>query len=401
MLLDKVLSLSDKYEDYILDIRRRIHQNPELSFNEYETGKLVMTELEKMGINAVGGIAGTGVMAELKGGEEGKVILLRADMDALPIEEKVEWEFKSNNPGIMHACGHDVHTANLLGVAKILTELESDLKGTVKFMFQPGEEKGGGCRKMIDEGLLDKEIHGALALHIMPIEKGKILISNNNITAYSDGFTIKVYGKSAHTYKPEDGIDSINIASHIVVALNSIISKKLNPQEIATFSIGKFHGGNSNNVLADYVELSGMIRAINREWRDRIREEIKNISTGIAASFGGSASIEIREGYPSVINNVNLTNRIRNLFKINYGEMTRDIHESQLGYVAEDYVVNHSPLLVSDDFGYISQRIPSTYYMVGTGTYAPGHNPNFFVDEGYIKLCTRTMTLAALDLLDL
>ena len=193
MSINKIISLSNQYEDYVLDIRRRIHRNPELSFKEEETSKLILEKLEQMGLSAKSGIAGTGIVAELKGDSEGKSILLRAEMDALPIEETTDYEYRSKNKGIMHACGHDVHVANLLGVAKILTELKKDLKGTVKFLFQPGEEKGGGAKKMLDSGIFKgEEIHGALALHLMPIEKGKILIKDKNVTSFSDGFTIEV-----------------------------------------------------------------------------------------------------------------------------------------------------------------------------------------------------------------
>lgn len=401
MLLDKILELSNKYEDYVIDIRRKIHQNPELSFKEFETSRLVLEELDKIGVEARGGIAGTGIMAELKGKDQGKEILLRAEMDGLPIEESGDHDFKSQSPGIMHACGHDVHTANLLGVAKILVDLKDDFNGSVKFIFQPGEEKGGGCKKMLDEGILDNEnIHAALALHIMPIEKGRILISNNNISAYSDGFTIKVYGKSAHTSKPGDGIDAINIASHIVVSLNSIISKKLNPHEIATFSVGRIQGGRSNNVVADYVELRGMIRAVTKDSRDKIRNQIKTISESVAKSFAGSVVVEIRQGYPSIINDVKTTDLLRNIFKSNYMDLIKDIDEKSLDENnVDDYIISHSPLLSADDFGYISAKFPATYYMVGTGNYGPGHSPDYFVDEKYIKLCTRTMTLGVLDLL--
>jgi amidohydrolase len=235
----------------------------------------------------------------------------------------------------------------------------------------------------------------------MPVRQGEILISNDNITAYSDGFTIKVYGKNAHTSKPQDGVDAINIAGNIIVALNSIISKDLDPRDAATFSIGKIQGGTSNNIVPDYVELSGMIRATTKESRDIIREKLESISKGIANTFGGDCNLEIREGYPSIFNDEDLTEFIRNGFRTNYLEMIKDIDEKI--YKESDinkYIINHKSLLTADDFGYISKIVPSTYYMVGTGDFAPGHSPKFFVDEKYIKLCTRTMTLAALEYLN-
>lgn len=401
-ILDKIIKLSNKYEEHVINLRRKIHQNPELSFDEYGTRELIINELEKLGIEYERGIAGTGILATLYGKEEGKVLLLRAEMDALPIEEDIEIDFKSVNKGVMHACGHDVHIANLLGVAKILSDLKEEFNGTIKFMFQPGEEKGGGGRKMIVEGILQNpKVDAAIALHIMPIRQGEILISNSNITAYSDGFTIKVYGKSAHTSKPQDGVDAINIAGNIIVSLNSIISKHLDPRDAATFSIGKIQGGTSNNIVPDYVELSGMIRATTKESRNIIRGKSESISKGIANTFGGDCSFEIREGYPSIFNDEVLTEFIRNSFRTNYLEMIKDIDEKI--YKENDinkYIINHKPLLTADDFGYISNIVPSTYYMVGTGDFAPGHSSKFFVDERYIKLCTRTMALAALEYLN-
>lgn len=224
--IERIIGLSNKYEQETINLRREFHKHPELAFNEYHTSEVIIEELKSMGIEFTKGLAGTGVMGVVKGKEKGKVILLRAEMDALPIEEDLDLDFKSNNIGIMHACGHDVHMANLLSVARILVDLKHAFNGTIKLLFQPGEEKGGGAKKVIAEGILDNpKVQAAIGMHIMPIEKGQILISSGNITAYSDGFTIKIIGKQAHTSKPEDGVDAINIAGHIIVALNSIISK--------------------------------------------------------------------------------------------------------------------------------------------------------------------------------
>lgn len=400
-LLGKLISLSNKYEASVINLRRKIHENPELSFKEYNTSALVVSELEKLGLYIEKGIAKTGVLGILEGYEKGKTILIRADMDALPIEEDLDIEFKSKNSGIMHACGHDVHTANLLGVAKILSDLKDEFKGTIIFVFQPGEERGGGCKKMIDEGILkNRKIHAALGLHIMPIEEGKILLSKGNITAYSDGFTIKVFGKSAHTSKPQDGIDAINIAAHIIVSLNTIISKHLDPRDAASFSIGKIHGGRSNNIVPDYVELSGMIRSTTKESRHIIQKKLKSISMEMAQSFGGSAEVEIRQGYPSIVNNHALVDKVLKTFKENYHHIIKDINDNFNKDNLNEYIIDHKPLLTADDFGFLSQLLPSLYFIIGSGDFAPQHSSKFFVNESYIKLCMRTMTLAALALLD-
>ncbi len=402
-LVEQVIKLSNVYEDKIINLRRQIHQNPELAFKELKTSQLVIKELSDLGFKIIKDIAGTGVIGILEGKEKGKVLLIRADMDALPINEELDIEFKSKEKNVMHACGHDVHTANLIGVAMILNNLKDQFNGNIKFVFQPAEERGGGAKKMIEQGLLNHpSVNGAIALHIMPIKKGQILILKDIVTANTDGFTIKVYGKSAHTSKPEDGVDAINIAAHIVVALNSILAKNIDPFDVASFSIGTIKGGTANNVVPDYAQLNGMIRSLSSRARDTIIKRIEELSKGIAQSFGGRSEFIFREGYPSVINDELLTKGIIENFERNYWSIIKDIdpeiyRENNLG----EYVIsNYQPLMNGEDFGFITSKVPSTYYMLGTGDYGANHSPDFFVDEKYIKLCTRTMVLAALEYLN-
>lgn len=402
-LIRQIIELSNKYEEEIITIRRQIHQNPELAFKELETSELVAKELSKLGFEIEKGIAGTGVLGILEGKEKGKVLLLRADMDALPINEEVDIDFKSKVENVMHACGHDVHTANLIGVAKILNDLRDEFKGTIKFLFQPGEEKGGGGKKAVEWGVLENpKVDGAIALHIMPIKKGQILIPKGIVTANSDGFTIKVYGESAHTSKPEEGVDAINIAAHIIVTLNSILAKNIDPFDVATFSIGKVNGGSANNIVPDYAQLNGMIRSLSREARRIIIKRIEELAKGISHSFGGECEFIFREGYPSIINNEDLTEKIIHNLEENSINIIEDIdpkiyRENDL----KEYIISKSkPLMNAEDFGFIASKVPSTYYMVGTGEYGPNHSPDFFVDEKYIKLCTRTMVLSALEYLN-
>ncbi len=401
-LVEQVIELSNKYEKEIINIRRQIHENPELSFKEFKTSEIVANEMMKLGLEVTKNLVETGVLAIMKGKEEGKTLLLRADMDALPIDEAVDIKFKSRVKNVMHACGHDVHTANLIGVAKILKDLKNEFNGTIKFLFQPGEEKGGGGKKMVQLGILtNKKVDAAIALHIMPIKKGQILIPKDVATSNSDGFTIKIYGEQAHTSKPEDGIDAINIAAHIVVALNSILAKNIDPFDVATFSIGKIKGGIANNIVSDYAQLNGMIRSLSSEARFTIIERIQSLSKGIASSFGGRCEFELREGYPSVVNDELLTKGITENINDNYLRLIQDIDdEIYKDQHLKSYVIADSkPLMNAEDFGFISSKVPSTYYMIGTGDYAPGHSPDFYVDEKYIKLCTRTMALAALEYL--
>lgn len=396
-LIDKIISLSDKYEDETIAIRREIHQNPELSNKEYETSKLVEEYLLDLGIE-VKRIGETAILGTLEGKEKGKTLLLRADMDALPIEEETDLTFKSKNKGVMHACGHDVHTANLLIVAKILKELKDDWKGIIKFAFQPAEERGGGAKEMINLGILeDPKVDLAMGLHIMPDKGGRILINDESVTAYSDGFKFTIRGRKAHTRKPQEGVDAINIAAHILVALNSIISKNISPLDRATFSVAKIKGGTATNVVSDKVEMLGMSRSLDKEARDTIRERIETIAKETANMFGGEAEVKFKGGYPSVYNDKEQTKLLLEVFE----EQARNLYKSFNIENPKSYIIGDAkPILASEDFGFFSQEVPSVYYMVGTGDNAPGHSSKFLVDEEWIKLCTRTMTLASVNYLN-
>lgn len=400
-MLGKIIDLSNKYEKEIINLRRKIHENPELSNEEYETSKLVEKELIKIGLE-VKRLGDTGLVGILNGKNKGKTLLLRADMDALPIEEENKLEFKSKNTGIMHACGHDVHTANLIGVAKILNDIKDKFDGRIKFLFQPAEERGAGARDMIKLGVLENpKVDFSMGLHIMPIKKGEVLINHGNITAYSDGFKLNIKGKKAHTRKPEEGIDAINIAAHIIVSLNSLMSKMISPFSNSTFSIGKINGGTATNIVADYVELKGMMRSLDKDSRNIVKAKIESISKDIAKTFGGECEFIFNPGYPSVYNEKYMTEKISNIFEENFlnfiKDIDRDIYNEKgpKNYIRKDA----SPIMAAEDFGFISQRVPSLYYMIGTGDYAPGHSSKFFVDEKWIKFCTRTMVLGALEIL--
>ena len=402
-LVNKIIDLSNRYEEEIINNRRRIHENPELSFCEYETSKFVEEELKKLGLEVYSGIAETGVVGLLQGKSEGKVLLLRADMDALPLDEETDIEFKSKNKGVMHACGHDVHTVNLLGVAKIMCELKNEFHGTIKFVFQPAEEKGGGGREMVRLGVLQNpKVDAAIALHVMPIEEGRILISDKNVSAYSDSFILQVKGKKAHTSRPQDGVDAINIAANIVVTLNSILVKNLDPFEIATFSIGKISGGSAVNIVPDYVSIKGMIRSVGKEARNVLKDKIESISKDIAKVYEGECVFEFNPGYPSIYNNEILTHQIRENFKKNYSELIKDIDSNiyNEGDLKRYIISDGKPMLGAEDFGFYAQKVPACFYRVGVGNYAPAHSSKFFVDEKYIKLCTRTMALAAIKYLN-
>ncbi len=401
-LLEKIIELSDAYEEEIIALRQALHQNPELSFQEYKTAQRIMEKLGELRIDVQGGIAGTGIMATVRGDQPGRTLLLRADMDALPVEETVELPFKSANPGIMHACGHDVHMAALYGVAKILNELSGKWSGEVKLIFQPGEENGGGGREMIKEGILEKPRPDCcMALHVCTqTPTGALAMGSENVSAYSDMFTIKVHGKGAHSSLPQNGVDALNIAAHIIVALNSVMTKNMPPMEISTFTIGKLNGGTAPNIIANEAELVGMMRNITAEARSILIDKIESIAKGIASTFGGKADFILREGYPAVYNDPQITGQVRQVFLKYYKTMIADISpELAQADLKEQVIESKRPILGAEDFGFYTQQIPSCFFRVGTGNTGIEHSSSFSVDEKYIKLCVRSMAFAAVDFL--
>jgi len=280
-------SIKDHYQE-IINTRRFIHMNPELGNREFETAKLIASKLLAMGFEIRTGVGKTGVVALLRGAQPGQTVAIRADMDALPIQEKTGLTYESLNPGIMHACGHDVHTAIALGTAMILSDIRDKIKGNVKFIFQPAEEgapfgEEGGAKLMIEEGALENPEVGAIfGLHVWPINIGKIAFSDGFVMASSDFFRITINGKSAHGAQPQKGIDSIIIAAQIVQAIQNIVSRTNDPTDPAVVTIGKITGGTRYNILAEQTIMEGTVRTVNDINRDRIEKSIKNIVKGTA-----------------------------------------------------------------------------------------------------------------------
>ncbi|MBF4692507.1 M20 metallopeptidase family protein [Fusibacter ferrireducens] len=398
--ITEITQISDEIENEVIGLRRRIHAYPELSFQEFKTAETVLEILKTLDVKVKTGIAGTGIIADMEGNGKGKSLLLRADMDALPLQEFNQLPFKSSVEGVMHACGHDAHTANLLGVAMIMNRMRSKWSGRIRFVFQPAEERGGGGKKMIDEGILDDvSFDAALALHTSAtMSPGSIQVGWENITAYSDKFNIQVKGKKTHSSNPSKGIDAINIAAHIIVTLNSILAKNMDPMATGTFSIGIIRGGSAPNIVADEVMLEGMMRNVTPETRQIMIQKIESIAKHVAEGMGGQADFIFTEGYPSVYNNVEFTNFV-------YKQMT-DYFEDWQSEIALSDTLNPSqiirqekPLLGAEDFGFYSQRIPSCFYWVGTGNLAPAHSGDFMIEEKYIKLCLRSMATIAFEYL--
>lgn len=373
-----IKALAKKYAPEFIEIRRHLHTHPELSYQEFETSKFVQGKLKEFGI-PFETKATTGVVGLIKGKNPGsRIIALRADMDALPITEENEVPYKSKNPGVMHACGHDVHTTCLLGAAKILQEINDQWEGTVKLIFQPGEEKNpGGASLMIKDGVLENpKPQGILALHVhTAMEVGKLSFRSGQVMASADELYFTVKGKGGHAASPHLAVDPILIASHLVVALQQVISRNNNPFNPSVLSITSLNGGNTTNVIPNEVKLMGTFRAMDEEWRFNAHELIKRTAINLVESMGGNLDLHIDVGYPSVINNEKLTaNAMKKAEEFAGAE---NISETELRMGAED-------------FGYYAQLIPACFYRLGTMNTAKGitagvHTPTFNIDENAIE----------------
>lgn len=379
-LLDTIKALSHSYSQLTIDVRRHLHANPELSYQEYQTALYIASQLRDEGIELKEGVAETGLLAEIKGrNPDRKTIALRADMDALPIQEANEVSYKSRNPGIMHACGHDVHTASLLSTARILNQVKDQFEGTVRFLFQPGEEKNpGGASYMIRDGALENPRPSAiLGQHVFPLlPAGKIGFREGMYMASADEIYLKIIGKGGHGAAPDLCIDPIVISAHIIIALQQIISRNANPRQPTVLTFGNITGLGATNIIPNEVNIAGTFRAMNEEWRESALVKIKKMAEGIAEGMGGRCEVEISRGYPYLENNPELTRRIR---------------AAAEQYVGKENVVDLDISLGAEDFSYYSQIVPASFYRLGTRNEAKGissyvHTPTFNIDEDALKL---------------
>ncbi len=379
MLKEKIKSLASKYAPDFIAIRHHLHANPELSYQEFKTSKFVEEKLSSFGIPYTV-IATTGVVGLIEGKNPGKrVIALRADMDALPIQEENDVPYKSVNPGVMHACGHDVHTTCLLGAAKILNETKEDWEGTIKLIFQPGEEKNpGGASLMIKDGVLENPAPAAIfGLHVNPqLETGKLSFRGGKVMASADEIYITISGSGGHAAAPHTTVDPILIASHLVVALQQVISRNRDPFSPSVLSITSFHGGFTTNVIPGEVKLMGTFRAMDETWRFKAHELIKKIATDLVTGMGAKLDIHIDVGYPAVINNEKLSQQAR--LNAEAFLSTALVEETEMRMGAED-------------FGYYCQKIPGCFFRLGTGNKEKGitsgvHTPLFNIDENAIEI---------------
>lgn len=392
-LWSKIDQLASKIEPKVIEWRRDFHQHPELSNREFRTAQKVADHLRSLGLEVKTGIAHTGVVAVLHGTTSKPMVALRADMDALPVTEALDLPFASKvktiyndeEVGVMHACGHDAHTAMLMGVAEVLVSLRDQLPGSVKFIFQPAEEgapdgEEGGAELMIREGVLQNPpVDAIFGLHVFPFEIGKISYCPGAAMASTDGLRIVVKGKQTHGAMPWGGIDPVVVTSQIVLGLQNIISRQVNITEApAVISIGSIHGGVRSNIIPDQVEMIGTIRTLNSDMRIEIHERIRNTATMIAQSAGATADVHIESGYPVTVNDPELTDQMVPVLKKVAGE---------------ENVFKVPPKGTAEDFSYYQQKVPGLFFFLGITPkgvdpeqVAMNHSPYFFIDEAALIL---------------
>jgi amidohydrolase len=379
MLKNKIKSASANLHKEIIANRRHLHANPELSFEEFQTSAFVQHQLKSMGI-PFQIMANTGVIGLLKGDlASDKVIALRADMDALPILEANDVSYKSKKEGVMHACGHDVHTASLLGVAKILSQLKHEFAGTIKFIFQPAEEKlPGGANLLIQEGVLENPKPSAvIGQHVMPlIETGKIGIRSGKYMASTDELYLTIKGKGGHGAQPQQNVDPVVIMAHTITALQQIVSRQADPRLPTVLSFGKVIANGATNVIPNEVYIEGTFRTLNEDWRKEAHQRMKKMAESIAEGMGGSCEFKIVNGYP---------------FLVNEEKLTTNIKTYAVEYLGEENVEDLDIWMAAEDFAYYSQVADSCFYRLGTGNKAKGitssvHTPTFDVDENSLLI---------------
>ncbi len=377
--------------DNLVNIRRTIHSNPELSFQEYETVAYVKSQLELLGITNIKPKANTGLEVLIEGKNPSKkVVALRADMDALPIVEANEVSYKSKNHGVMHACGHDVHTTCLLGVAAILQELKEEFEGSFKLIFQPGEEKiPGGASMMIQEGILENPtVNSILGQHVMPlIPAGKVGFRSGLYMASTDEIYVTVKGKGGHGAMPHLCIDPVAITAQMITALQQLVSRQANPIIPTVLSFGKVIANGATNVIPNEVYLEGTFRTLDESWREKAHVLMVQTAHGIAAAYGGTVDFEIRRGYPFLMNDPQVTERAKN---------------AAIEFLGAENVLDLDIWMAAEDFAYYSQVAPACFYRLGTrneekGIISSVHTPTFDIEEKALSLGVGLMTYLALE----
>ena len=388
----KLNELWEKHHKRVYDIRHQLHMNPELGFQEYETSKLIATELENLGIEVTRNVAKTGVVGLIKGEHPGKTVALRADMDALRINEEGDYEFKSKNPGVMHACGHDGHTASLLGVAMMLNEIKDELHGNVKLIFQPAEEVEGGALPMIKEGVLENpKVDAVFGGHLWgSIEEGKVAVKHGAMMASPDIFTIKINGKGGHAGVPHASVDPVPIMAQVITALQTIVSRKNDPTNPLVISCCNVHSGECHNAIPTEALIQGTVRTLNNDTRDFAEETIEKFVKGIVESQGASYEFEFIRQFPPLVNDKNMADVLEKAAKKIVGD--------------ENVFELATPSMGGEDFAFYTEEVPSSFAFVGMTKDVENpilhHNAKFAGEDNNMKNLAQTLAQVAIDFLN-
>lgn len=387
----------DNIKEEVIHIRRSFHMNPELGGYEFKTMDRICSLLDSWGIEYKKGVAQTGVAAIVRGknrsGEKTVCVGVRADIDALPIKEEADVDIKSLNDGVMHACGHDAHTAIALVTAKVIKSMEDTLKGDVKFFFQPAEETTGGAERMISEGVLkNPDVDYVLGLHVdTGINTGTVKLKYGKMMASSDEITIKVNGKSTHGAHPEKGVDPLVIAANLIMSLQSLVSRNISPLNQAVFTLGTIHGGTRGNIIPDEVEMTGILRTLDPETRSFMKKRIGEMVENVPKAFGGEGKLFIRESYMALINNHETVDNVRS------------VAEKILG--KNNIIISQEPDMGTEDFSYFAANVKSCFFNLGCGNEEIGavypiHSSRFKLDEGCLATGVQLQVENVLKLLE-
>lgn len=394
MIKDEIVSKAAEINDELIRIRRDIHAHPETGFQETRTAALVSAYLKNLGIEVRENVGITGVVGILWGKYPGRTILLRADMDCLELQEQNEVDYKSEYAGRMHACGHDAHTTWVLGAAKILASLRDQLHGNVKFLFQPAEETEGGAKPMIEDGALeDPQVDAAIGAHVWPsVDVGKVGVKYGPMMASPDVVRITITGKGGHGAEPHNCIDPISIGCQVYMAFQTIISRRISPLEPAVLTISQFQAGTAHNIIPDKVEMVGTVRTFSSEMKEKMRSMMEAVLKSITEANGATYKFEYIPHYPPVINDAGMT------------ALVEDAAKEILG---DDNVVRlDQPTMGAEDFSYFQQKVPGTYFNIGTfnaekGITTPLHNPQFNIDETILHKAAAVLANCAVRFLSL
>lgn len=383
----------EKMDSWLREVRRDFHRNPELGLNEFKTSEKIKSYLDEFGIEYITYPNSTCVVGLVRGAYPGKTVAIRADMDALPITESDDRAYKSQNTGVMHACGHDAHTTILLGTARYFSQVRNELHGNVKFLFQPNEEGDGGAKDMIEAGcMLHPKVDSVIGLHVAPhIPCGTIETKYDTLYAKSDIINITIHGKSAHGAYPNEGFDAIVIAAQVINALQTIVSRNVSPGDSVVFSIGTINGGTARNIIAEKVTMNAVLRTIKNDTRTNVKQKIKEIVQGISASMGGSAEVIFSDGFPALVNDNETVDIILNTSSEVLGK--------------DKVFIKEKPSMGVEDFAFFIKETKGAFYHLGSGNAEKGissslHSNDFDIDEDCLKLGVMLHTAIVYKLLE-